>query len=319
MRVFVLGGTGFTGPHVVRRLVAAGCEVTVFHRGKTRASLPSGVTVRHGDASDLGAALAAAPRPDVFLDMIPFRRDDARARAAIVRERVGRVVALSSADVYLSYGRLFGTESGAPLRGPQREDAPLRAKLSAQGERYDKVGVEAEYAALDATIVRLPVIFGPDDAQHRFFSWQRAMRDRRPAIAMTPEHAACRISRVFVEDAAAGIAQVVLHERCIGQTYNIAEPEAPTERDWVELIARLEGWKGQVVLVETARWPESLRGPANYEHHLVLDTARIRSDVGYAETVTREHALHTTLAWQRECAPDPAPPTDYAALDALLA
>jgi uncharacterized protein YbjT (DUF2867 family) len=40
MRVFVLGGTGFVGRHVVRRLHGNGHEVVVFHRGQTRADLP---------------------------------------------------------------------------------------------------------------------------------------------------------------------------------------------------------------------------------------------------------------------------------------
>ena len=42
MRVLVIGGTGFIGPYVVRRLVAQGHDVAVFHRGRTQADLPSG-------------------------------------------------------------------------------------------------------------------------------------------------------------------------------------------------------------------------------------------------------------------------------------
>jgi len=40
MRILVLGGTGFIGPWVVRRLHEWGHEVTVCHRGKTEADLP---------------------------------------------------------------------------------------------------------------------------------------------------------------------------------------------------------------------------------------------------------------------------------------
>ena len=40
MKVVVIGGTNFLGPPLVRRLVALGHEVAVFHRGRTRADLP---------------------------------------------------------------------------------------------------------------------------------------------------------------------------------------------------------------------------------------------------------------------------------------
>ncbi len=43
MRVLVIGGTGFIGPRVVRRLAQAGHKIVVFHRGKHLADLPAGV------------------------------------------------------------------------------------------------------------------------------------------------------------------------------------------------------------------------------------------------------------------------------------
>lgn len=40
MRILVIGGTNFIGPHVVRRLVEDDHEVTVFNRGRTESELP---------------------------------------------------------------------------------------------------------------------------------------------------------------------------------------------------------------------------------------------------------------------------------------
>ena len=54
MRVLVLGGTTFIGPVLVRRLVASGHEVAVFHRGRTRAEFPSSVRDLLGDRHRLG-------------------------------------------------------------------------------------------------------------------------------------------------------------------------------------------------------------------------------------------------------------------------
>ena len=69
MRVLVIGGTGFVGPHVARRLAARSCEVTLFHRGQTKADLPDGIAHIHGDRDALTsdrAAFEQAP-PEVVL------------------------------------------------------------------------------------------------------------------------------------------------------------------------------------------------------------------------------------------------------------
>ena len=50
MDLLVLGGTGFIGPYVVRRLCGDGHRVSVVHRGKTEAVLPP--DVRHVHVGD---------------------------------------------------------------------------------------------------------------------------------------------------------------------------------------------------------------------------------------------------------------------------
>ena len=74
MRVLVLGGTGFIGPHVIRRLVAEGHEVSVFHRGHTTSDLPDAVGQARGEYRDLPSHAIEFRRlaPDVVLD-IPRR------------------------------------------------------------------------------------------------------------------------------------------------------------------------------------------------------------------------------------------------------
>jgi len=49
MRILVIGGTGFTGPHVVRRLHELGHELVLYHRSETGADLPDGIRHVHGD------------------------------------------------------------------------------------------------------------------------------------------------------------------------------------------------------------------------------------------------------------------------------
>ena len=48
LRLLILGGTGFTGPHQVRYALSRGHKVTVFNRGKTHpGELPEGVEQLH--------------------------------------------------------------------------------------------------------------------------------------------------------------------------------------------------------------------------------------------------------------------------------
>jgi hypothetical protein len=62
--------------------------------------------------------------------------------------------------------------------------------------------------------------------------------------------------------------------------------------------------------------PTHLRAPGNLRQHWVVDSTRIRSELGYAEAVAREAAIRRTVAWERA-----HPPTmemtrfDYAAED----
>ncbi|WP_416840528.1 NAD-dependent epimerase/dehydratase family protein [Haloferax sp. DFSO52] len=52
MNVFVIGGTGLLGTGIVRRLAAAGHDVTSFQRGETDGALPDTVTRLTGDRDD---------------------------------------------------------------------------------------------------------------------------------------------------------------------------------------------------------------------------------------------------------------------------
>lgn len=43
LRILILGGTGYIGPHHVRAAVSRGHQVSVFNRGKSKADLPPAV------------------------------------------------------------------------------------------------------------------------------------------------------------------------------------------------------------------------------------------------------------------------------------
>ena len=336
MRILIIGGTRFIGPHVVRRLAGAGHGVTVFHRGETRAELPDGVRQIYGDRRELSsfAAEFEAAAPDVVLDMIAYTEMDARDLVGVFRGVARRAVVLSSADVYGAYGRLLRLEAGAPAAAPLAEDAPVRASLYPYraraagpddfGYQYEKILVERVVMSeerLPGTVLRLPAVYGPGDNQHRLFGYLKRMDDRRPFIMLGEAQARWRWTRGYVENVAGAVALAVTSEGAAGRIYNVGEAEALAESQWVRAVGRAAGWDGPVVTVPDGSLPEHLTSKVDYEHHLATDTRLIRAELGYAEHVPRDETLRRTIEWERDNPPAPPAPveSEYDAEDAALA
>jgi nucleoside-diphosphate-sugar epimerase len=336
MRVLVLGGTGFIGRHVTRRLSEAGHAVCVFHRGQTKAELPPGVRSLHGDRKRLAdhAADFARLAPDVVIDINPYTEADARAAVAAFRGVARRLVALSSGDVYRNYDGLRRTSAGEPDPGPLAEDAPLRTKLYPYrgagpgmpewADDYDKILVERVVLGAGdpaGTVLRLPMVYGPGDAHHRPFPYLKRMDDGRAAVPLAEGFAGWRWTRGYVENVAAAVALAATDGRAAGRVYNVGEPDALSEAEWVAVLGRAAGWRGEVVAVPRAA-AAGLPGPDyDWRFDLATDTRRLRRELGFAEPVAREEVLRRTVAWERANPPANVPPgmIDYAAEDAALA
>jgi nucleoside-diphosphate-sugar epimerase len=343
MRILVISGTGFIGAHAVRSLAGMGHEVTVFHRGQTEADLPP--EVRHLHAPELQCAPNCniarwtddfrRLHPEVVLYMVPIGEQDAEGVMTTFKGIARRVVAISSIDVYRAYGVLHRTEAGPPEPVPLAEDAPLRQKLypyrgdpptkspEERGYWYDKILAERRVMSdpqLAGTVLRLPMVYGPGDGLHRLFPYLKRMDDQRPAILMDESLARWRGSRGYVENIAAAIVLSLLDECAAGRTYNVAEPESPTEAEWVRRIGQVAGWSGEVVALPKDRLPEHLRWPANLEQQFVVDSTRIRSELGFRELLSQAESLRRTVEWERPHPPEKIDPAafDYAAEGAVL-
>jgi nucleoside-diphosphate-sugar epimerase len=340
MRVLVIGGTGFIGPAVVTNLVGRGHDVTLFHRGRASAGLP--VQIHHilGDRRGITQSAGAfkSLAPEVVLDMWPQFEQDARVIVGLFNGLAHRTVAISSQDVYRAYGKLRGIEPGPPDPVPLTESSPLRERLYPyRGEtprsqdnpdhwmdNYEKILVERIYLSepgLPGTILRLPMVYGPRDEQHRFFDWLKRMDDRRPAILLDEHVASWRWTRGYVENVAAAIALAVVDERATGRIYNVGEVETPTWGEWARRTAQVTGWNGALMIVPPERLPAHLVSDLDYRQYLLTDSSRIRQELGYAEPVPLSEALSRTVAWELANLPEivDLKRFDYAAEDEVLA
>jgi nucleoside-diphosphate-sugar epimerase len=340
MRILLVGGSGFIGPYVVRELIRQAHHVAVFDRGQSKTTLPVGVQRIVGERGNLAAASGEFRRfaPDVVIDLILASEGQAAATMGVFRGIAGRVLALSSGDVYRAAGILHGTEEGPLQPVPLSEVSDLRrhrqpyAKEALELVRkvypwidddYDKIPVERVVMndfALPGTVLRLPMIYGPGDPLHRLYPYLKRIDDGRPAILIQDDAAAWRGPRGYVENVAAGIALAATSPQASGRIYNLAETEAFSEQEWAQAIGRSVSWKGAVFALPRDAMPAHLRVPYNSAQHWTMSSARIREELGYREPVSLDDALKRTILWERESPPPQVDPKqfDYASEDAAL-
>jgi nucleoside-diphosphate-sugar epimerase len=325
-RVLVLGGTRFLGPPIVGQLLEAGHEVALFHRGVHEHPDAVAADHVHGDFAEFSSFVSRLTQtnPEVVIDVVPYI-DKAGHGIQHFRGVAERAVVVTSGDVYRAFAILHGAEpADAPQPMPVTEESETRISRSPDLTPeidYDNAEVEqvlSRDAVLPVTVLRLPVIYGPHDAQRRLAHYVRRMDDARPAIVLDERLARFRWSRSYVENIAAAVALAATDERARGRTYNVAERHTPPWQDWLRDIAEVCGWKGEIVALPAEKLPASLHFPVRAGQDLYFSSERIRDELGYTEPIDPSEGLRRAIEWEREQETnEPAP--DYSDEDAVLA
>ena len=306
MRIAVVGGTGFIGRHVACQLVEAGAQVTTVARGAIINAVPD-VRFLKADRNDpaaLARALAIAA-PAVVIDMIAYQQGDIERLLNALPLSVERLVVISSGDVYASYGVFLGLSCGPPDAKASGEQAPLRTQLfpyrrKAQGPDdllcfYEKILVERAATAWTrgaTTILRLPMVYGPNDKQRRVARYVDQFRaSAAGTVRLNAAEAAWHCTRGYVDDVAAAIKLAAVSGAAAGKVFNLGESVALSEAAWARAIATAAGWQGDIVVDADA--PPALQ--ANWSADLTVDTTQIRQVLGYDEPVGRDEGLRRTV------------------------
>lgn len=316
MQVFLTGGSGFVGGHLARELRAAGCAVRALSRRPETDDLLRSVGAEpvRGTLADPAALRAAISGCEaVFHAAANLSLWRAGAAAQFATNVTGTQNLLRAAEA-AGVGAFVHTSSvsawGHLTPGVVDEAVPQRGGESWIGyERSKFLGEQAVRASALPWIVINPAhVLGPGDRHN----WSRliVMIDRGRLPGIPPGTGS------FADVRQVALAQVRAWQmRRFGQAYLLGGEHAsfldfarrvgaalgkPTPKrampPWalmgyaraLDAWSRLSGKEPQVTPA----------GAALTSHHLHVDSAKARSELGYAET-SLDALLSDTLAWMR--------------------
>ncbi len=239
LRILILGGTGFTGPHQVRYALARGHKVTLFNRGRQPKTWPGEVEELLGDRNTGDLKALEGRDWDVCIDnptTLPFWVRDA---GKALHGKVRQYVFISTISVYAANDKPED-EAAAVLRydgvdAMAETIETLRAKPDLYGPLKAASEAEAKRQFGNATtIIRPGLIVGPGDETDRFTYWP--VRLARGGEVLAPGDGSDPVQFVDARDLAEWTIRMA-ESRTTG-TFNATGPARPlVMRDMLAGIA----------------------------------------------------------------------------------
>lgn len=232
LRILVLGGTGFIGPHMVRRARERGHTVTLFNRGKSNDDLFPDLETLIGDRDGKLDALKGK-QWDAVIDTSGYVPRHVRDSAGLLKTAAKQYLFISSVSAYASFEQPGMTEDapGGTLKDPTVEDIT--------GETYGPLKVLCEQAVQEAfptgaIVVRPGYIVGPGDSTDRWTYWP--VRVAAGGEVLAPGEATYPMEIIDARD----LAQFVVHliERGTTGVFNAVGPAKPMPMG--EMLDRLK-------------------------------------------------------------------------------
>ena len=225
MKIMMLGGSGFVGSHLTRRLSRDGHSVSVATRHPTGAkhlAIVPRVRIRHFDPYDIDRLTDELSGHDTLINLIGILNEAGRNGAGFYKAHIELVEKAIRACERAGVRRIIQMSA---LNAGQGESFYLRTRGGGEQRVRD--------SDLDWTIFRPSTIFGPDDSfLNRFAGLLRIS----PVLPLA--RAQARFAPVYVGDVVEAFARALEDRASHGQTYELCGSEILTLRQVVEWVAR---------------------------------------------------------------------------------
>jgi 2'-hydroxyisoflavone reductase len=218
LKLLILGGTGFLGPHTVQEALSRGHEMTLFNRGQTNTHLFPELEKLRGDRDGKLEALAGR-KWDAVVDTSGYVPRLVAMSANLLAPNTHHYLFISTISVYADFSKKGMDETAAV--GKLSDETTEKVT----GETYGPLKALCETAAQSAmpgrnTIIRPGLIAGPGDKTDRFSYWP--VRVKRGGDVLAPGDADDPVQFIDVRDLASFIIDCL--ERRSQQVFNADRP-----------------------------------------------------------------------------------------------
>lgn len=320
--VVVTGATGFVGAWLCRSLAEEGYEVRAVGRRPDPPPLPGGVVYYQSDLLDevrLRRALAGADtvvhlaaRVHVMRETTPdplteFRRINLAGTEVLLREAIG---AGAARFVFASTVKVLGDGDDRPLTAlspPAPADSYGVSKLEAEA-MIRRLAVDR---SIDATILRLPLVYGPGMKGNML----RLFRLVDSGMPLPLRLVRNRRSFVFVGNVAEAVRAILVWPAGAGRTFLVSDGRDVSTPELLALIAAALGRRARLLPVPPAMFrlagrlgdalsrivPLPLTSGAvdRLLGSLAIDSSALVDAVGFRPRYSMEEGLRITAEWYR--------------------
>ncbi len=225
MKIFVAGGTGFVGVHLIKELQKSGHTMRLLRH--SRKTLPGESEQVSGDVTRLESFTESTAGCDAIINLV-----------GIIRETPSRDITFERMHVTATANMLAAATANGISRYLQMSALGTRPSAVSAYHQSKWRGEELVRAsALDWTIFRPSLIYGPHDAFVNMLAAQLRLAPVMPVIGS----GSYRLQPIHADDVARCFARALELPVTIGKTYELCGNDRLSYEDLLDMIADVLG------------------------------------------------------------------------------